>query len=196
MHIIPTKIIDRLKENTKKDIRYGGIIRCPRRALQCLSVRANMRTTIDNFVQQTVDAIEAGGFAAEKYTDPSGSRQFTLVPIYSMQLGHIHLDRYTMSPILRSAGIPCQANISANEFQSLLWRYINFAPIGVQARAERSRGPKIHALLRCQNCSKVWNRDQMAVKNIKYIFEYIATNNNRRPPNFERPSTTTPNIEE
>src|ERR1700709_2113896 len=78
-----------------------------------------MRTTIDNFVQQTVDAIEAGGFAPEKYTDPSGSRQFTLVPIYSMQLGPIHLDRYTMSPILRSAGTPCQANVSANQFQVL-----------------------------------------------------------------------------
>jgi hypothetical protein len=101
-------------------------------------VRANMRTTIDNFVQQTIDAIEAGSFAPEKYTDPSGSRQFTLVPIYSIQLRHIQLDRFTMLPILRSAGIPCQANITADEFQALLWRYINFVAIGFQTRAELS----------------------------------------------------------
>jgi hypothetical protein len=59
-----------------------------------------------------------------------------------------------------------------------------------------SPGPKIHALLRCENCRKVWNRDQMAAKNIKHIFEYMASHNNQRPPNFERPSTTTPNVED
>jgi hypothetical protein len=55
-----------------------------------------------------------------------------------MQLEHIQLDQYIMLPTLRSAGIPCQANIFADEFQGLLWRYINFAPIGFQARAELS----------------------------------------------------------
>jgi Putative transposase DNA-binding domain len=46
---------------------------------------------------------------------------------------------------------------------------------------------KIHSLLKCQNCSKVWNRDQMAAKNIRYIFDSMATNNNQRPLNFQRP---------
>jgi transposase len=38
----------------------------------------------------------------------------------------------------------------------------------------------IHALLKCQNCRKVWNHDQMAAKNVHYIFDSMATNNNRR----------------
>jgi Putative transposase DNA-binding domain len=48
-------------------------------------------------------------------------------------------------------------------------------------------GPNIHALLNCQNCGKVWNRDQMAAKNIRYIFDHMATNTNERPLIFQRP---------
>ncbi|KAG2183948.1 hypothetical protein INT44_008959 [Umbelopsis vinacea] len=40
--------------------------------------------------------------------------------------------------------------------------------------------------------SKVWNRDQMASKNIKYIFEYMATHNNERPQQFRRPAGEPP----
>jgi hypothetical protein len=47
--------------------------------------------------------------------------------------------------------------------------------------------PKIHAVLKCNSCRTVWNRDVMAAKNIRYIFRYMAEHNNRRPPMFCRP---------
>jgi hypothetical protein len=40
----------------------------------------------------------------------------------------------------------------------------------------------------CKTCGKVWNRDEMAAKNILYIFKYMALNNNIRPLIFARPT--------
>jgi transposase len=47
-------------------------------------------------------------------------------------------------------------------------------------------GPQVHGVLKCKNCSTVWNRDELAAKNIRHVFLYMAVHNNRRPPNFER----------
>jgi hypothetical protein len=41
--------------------------------------------------------------------------------------------------------------------------------------SDRSSGPKIHTLLNCETCIKVWNRDQMVSKNIKYILNVWPT---------------------
>ena len=45
----------------------------------------------------------------------------------------------------------------------------------------------IHAVLKCTSCSTVWNRDEMAAKNIRFIFEYMAAHNDERPEIFRRP---------
>ena len=47
--------------------------------------------------------------------------------------------------------------------------------------------PKIHAVLKCNSCRTVWNRDTMAAKNIRHIFRYMAEHNNERPEMFRRP---------
>jgi transposase len=49
-------------------------------------------------------------------------------------------------------------------------------------------GRKVHAVRICKTCGTVWNRDEMAAKNILYIFKYMALNNNIRPPIFARPT--------
>ncbi|KAH8554374.1 hypothetical protein BGW37DRAFT_484578 [Umbelopsis sp. PMI_123] len=55
---------------------------------------------------------------------------------------------------------------------------------------------KIHALLSCETCSKGWNRNQMASKNIKYIFEHMDAHDNERLQQFRRPRGAPPNVEE
>ena len=47
---------------------------------------------------------------------------------------------------------------------------------------------RVHAVLECNSCSTVWNRDVMAAKNMHYIFTYMSQHNNERPPEFRRPS--------
>jgi hypothetical protein len=67
------------------------------------NIGPNLRTAIDDFAQEMIDDLEAGTFAPEKYTGPAGSRQFTFAPIFSWQLGHTQLDKYTFPPILRQS---------------------------------------------------------------------------------------------
>jgi transcription elongation factor Elf1 len=45
---------------------------------------------------------------------------------------------------------------------------------------------KVHAILKCETCSTVWNRDVNAAKNIHYIFQYQSKHNNERPTIFQR----------
>ncbi|KAI9263631.1 hypothetical protein EDC94DRAFT_670893 [Helicostylum pulchrum] len=47
---------------------------------------------------------------------------------------------------------------------------------------------KLHAVLKCDSCNTVWNRDVMAVKNIHNIFTYMSQHNSERPPEFRRRS--------
>jgi hypothetical protein len=49
---------------------------------------------------------------------------------------------------------------------------------------------KVHAVLKCNSCNTVWNRDVMAAKNILSIFYYMSQHNNERPREFTRPSGT------
>jgi hypothetical protein len=57
-------------------------------------------------------------------------------------------------------------------------------------------GPSIHAVLKCDNCSTVWNRDRMAAKNMAYIFKYMALHNDERPLPFRRRPKETLNTED
>ncbi|CEP19532.1 hypothetical protein [Parasitella parasitica] len=50
---------------------------------------------------------------------------------------------------------------------------------------------KLHAVLKCNSCNTVWNRDVMVLINIYYIMLYMSQHNNERPPEFARPSNTT-----
>jgi hypothetical protein len=47
---------------------------------------------------------------------------------------------------------------------------------------------KVHAVLKCDPCNKLWNRDVLASLNINYIFTYMSQNNNKRPPEFKKPT--------
>jgi transposase len=73
------------------------------------------------------------------------------------------------------------SKICANCFQRSLYN--------VEERS-LSSGSKIHAVLKCNSCSKTWNRDIMAAKNMRFLFRYMATHNNNRPPMFHRPAQT------
>ncbi|CAO3663551.1 unnamed protein product [Umbelopsis ramanniana] len=127
---IPTKLFESLKHGTYQAIKHQGDVIHSTSVLQYPNIGPNLRTAIDDFVQETIDAIEAGTFAPEKYTDPAGSRQFTFAPIYSWQFSHIQLDKYTLPPILRSAGIQIHSTPSDEQLLDTLWRYFNFAAIG------------------------------------------------------------------
>ncbi|KAI7900893.1 uncharacterized protein BX663DRAFT_553532 [Cokeromyces recurvatus] len=45
---------------------------------------------------------------------------------------------------------------------------------------------KLHAVLKCNSCNTVWNRDVMAAKNMNYIFTYMLQHKNERPPDFQK----------
>ena len=75
---IPTKIFDSLKENVYHAIRQGATIQFSRHALQHRNFDDTLRTTIDNFAQETIDALEAGNFFTIKVYRPS--RQSTIHP--------------------------------------------------------------------------------------------------------------------
>ena len=50
---------------------------------------------------------------------------------------------------------------------------------------------RIHAVLKCKNCSTTWNRDVMAARNMRYVFLYQAQHGGERPMPFKRPATAT-----
>lgn len=56
------------------------------------------------------------------------------------------------------------------------------------SNATNAANTTIHAVLRCTSCGTVWNRDELAAKNILFVFQYMATHNNERPDPFKRPT--------
>ena len=90
------------------------------------------RDQIQDFVDNTARELEADTFRPEKYTDPKGSRKFTLLPIFSMQAGHIQLDLETLPPILRRAGLVTRRTLSEEGFLRAVWQNFDFTHIGFE----------------------------------------------------------------
>ena len=57
--------------------------------------------------------------------------------------------------------------------------------------ASNNHKERIHAVLKCKNCSTTWNRDVMAARNMRHVFLYQAQHGGERPAPFKRPATTT-----
>jgi hypothetical protein len=110
--------------NDRSSIQYG------RRTQQ--NVILLKRDQIQDFVDNTARELEAGTFRAEKYTDPKGSRKFTLLPIFSMQAGRVQLDLQTLPPILRRAGLITRRTLSEEEFLRVVWQNFDFTHIGFE----------------------------------------------------------------
>jgi hypothetical protein len=110
--------------NDRSSIQYG------RRTQQ--NVILLKRDQIQDFVDNTARELEAGTFRAEKYTDSKGSRKFTLLPIFSMQAGHVQLDLETLPPILRRAGLITRRTLSEEEFLRVVWQNFDFTHIGFE----------------------------------------------------------------
>ena len=91
------------------------------------------REGIQDFVDSTVQAIEAGTFRPEKYTDPKGSRKFTLLPLFSMQAGHIPLDAETLPTILRRSGLATRVTMSEEDFLRTVWQNFDFTHLGFES---------------------------------------------------------------
>jgi transposase len=56
---------------------------------------------------------------------------------------------------------------------------------------DRRSKPKLHAVLKCETCGIVWNRDVNTAKNIYSIFIHQALNNHKKPTVFIKLPTTT-----
>lgn len=88
---------------------------------------------IRNLVTLIIGELQAGTFRPEKYTDPKGSRKFTLLPVKSLQAGHIALDLATLPRILRAAGLTTTTVMSQEEFERQLWRNFDFTHLGFES---------------------------------------------------------------
>jgi hypothetical protein len=67
--------------NQKSDLQLGW------KVLKSAAVTAEVIRAITNFVNETKISISGRTFYSEKYTDPKGTRLFTLLPVYSFTLG-------------------------------------------------------------------------------------------------------------
>ncbi|GAB5585820.1 hypothetical protein Unana1_00720 [Umbelopsis nana] len=90
------------------------------------------RDLVENFVNTTVRELESNTFRPEKYTDPKGSRKFSLLPIFSMQAGHIALNKETLHTILRRAGLGIPIHCSEEDFLRVVWQILTSPILGTK----------------------------------------------------------------
>lgn len=64
----------------------------------------------------------------------------------------------------------------------LVKHVISVKPKSLTSAVSAESKRKIYAILKCNSCSTVWNRDVMVAKNMHYIFTYISQHNNKRHP--------------
>jgi hypothetical protein len=50
-------------------------------------------------------------------------------------------------------------------------------------------GAEVHELLKCKECSTVWNRDRNASRNLRFVALYSAEHNDERPSQFIKRAT-------
>ena len=101
------------------------------KALRCNKLTADHFTEFHGFVQRTTDQIRAKTFRPSKYTDPRGTRRFTMVPIYTFQLRHVQLDANSWTSLLRKAGLFRGAQLKQEQLSEILWRQFDFSKIGI-----------------------------------------------------------------
>lgn len=86
---------------------------------------------LKKFIDDTSAAIDQGTFRPTKYTDPRGSRRFTLLPVYSFQMRHITLDNQALSHLLFKTGIKKTATLLSNDAaRQAYFEFFDMAKIG------------------------------------------------------------------
>ncbi|KAG2228697.1 hypothetical protein BDF21DRAFT_495185 [Thamnidium elegans] len=86
-----------------------------RRTHQDLSVEE--KASLDRFVQETRDSIATNTFRPENYIDLRGARFFTIIPLYSMRMRHIPINRPALTKLLRNHG---SANIPKKKYDTAM----------------------------------------------------------------------------
>ncbi|GAA5814013.1 hypothetical protein MFLAVUS_007503 [Mucor flavus] len=99
-----------------------------RRTRQDLSVEE--KTSLDRFVEETRDSIATNTFRPEKYIDPRGARLYTIIPLYSMQMRHIPINRVALAKLLRNHGI---TNIPTKSMTQLCWEALDMTKVGFES---------------------------------------------------------------
>ena len=107
--------------------------------------------------------------------------------LYQLSNRNVHtsvlvIDEYNTSKVCAECHTKSLVNLEAYPKSNLLSNVSNQTPPNNQKRT-------IHAILKCTSCRTVWNRDKMAAKNIRFVFQYMATHNDERPAAFARPPT-------
>jgi hypothetical protein len=128
---LPKKVFDSLLAVVYVAIKYDALPVYGKKVIQCSSLSTEHREQIETFVRDTREAVKGGIFQPEKYTDPKGTRLFTLLPVYSFQLRHVEFDIRTFPPLLRQAGITVPPSMTQDQFRHLLWGHFDFSNIGI-----------------------------------------------------------------
>ncbi|KAI8372795.1 uncharacterized protein BYT42DRAFT_615999 [Radiomyces spectabilis] len=109
-------------------IRQRSTLQLPRKVK--LSDNDQCYRDLDQFIRQTVTEIEHNDFRPLKYTDPKGSRRFTLAPLMSFQKRHITLDVQAFSRLLCSSGIKEKTFQMKEEAREEYFRLFDMSKIG------------------------------------------------------------------
>ena len=102
-----------------------------------------------------------------------------------------HLLKVTKRNVLASVVIIDEYNTSkvcAECHRKTLVNMERRIPRQVGSSGRNAAKPTVYAVLRCTSCRIIWNRDELAAKNILYVFQYMATHNDERPDPFKRPA--------
>jgi hypothetical protein len=133
---LPKKVFDSLLALVYVAIKYDSLPVYGKKVRDCRSLSTGHREQTETFVRNTREAINGGTFQPEKYTDPKGTRLFTLLPVHSFQLRHVQFDIRSFPPLLRQAGISVPTTMTQDQFRHLLWCHFDFSNIGVNNEEE------------------------------------------------------------
>ncbi|ORE18515.1 hypothetical protein BCV71DRAFT_285265 [Rhizopus microsporus] len=204
-----------VKENTLTAINSNKILEI---ASKLKNIDKEDIDIIQTFIKTVQARMQDKTFMPLKYTDPRGSRYFSLLPLYKIDSKSIQIDAQSFWKLAEQCDIKIKPG-QKNDNDLTLWclNVFDFSKIGYKTLESLTSCSKkfayltsqicnkckskqlnnisitgskrrVHFVLKCESCGTVWNRDVNSALNIYDIFVYKSKHDNESPLPFKRPS--------